>query len=46
MKKKFIVEIYSSEEDISNITAETLQYEIYENVRNIDTVHVKEVPFE
>ena len=43
MKRKFIVNIWSSKEDLK-LFANDIQYEIYENISDLDTVEVKEVP--
>lgn len=45
MKKKFIVKIWSSTEDL-DLNAEQIKYEIYENISNLETVEVEEIPFE
>jgi len=41
-KKEFKVKIYSSNEELK-LNADEIQYQIYENISNLDTVKVTEV---
>ena len=42
MKKQFVITVWSSEEKL-DLTPEEIQYEIYENISNLDTVEVLEI---